>query len=161
MVGAVHAAYTNRFRELDSAINRANDNSECYTKDGVLIDEAIRKGSLRTNTKKIGNGEEPSRDGNVKDDNKRSRTRRAFTTTTNPVRKEYTGSAPRCTNYNIHHHPKMPCRTCTNCNRLGYFAKDCRERPRMVNPLNARNPTATRRACFECGGTDHYKSSMP
>ncbi|GJW14053.1 putative reverse transcriptase domain-containing protein [Tanacetum coccineum] len=113
-------------------------------KDGVLTDEAIRNGSFRKNTKKRGNGREPSRDGNVKDDNKRSRTRSAFATTTNPVRKEYTGSAPRCTNYNIHHHPEMPCHTCINCNRLGHFTKDCRARPKMVNPLNARNPTAAR-----------------
>ncbi|GJW73813.1 putative reverse transcriptase domain-containing protein, partial [Tanacetum coccineum] len=42
----------------------------------------------------------------------------------------------------------MPCRTCINCNRLGHFAKDCRARPRMVNPLNAKNPTAACGACF-------------
>ncbi|GKD98098.1 hypothetical protein Tco_1381995, partial [Tanacetum coccineum] len=36
---------------------------------------------------------------------------------------------------------------------------NCKARPRMVNPLNARNPTAARRACYECGGTDHYKST--
>ncbi|GJV17852.1 hypothetical protein Tco_1363175 [Tanacetum coccineum] len=34
-------------------------------------------------------------------------------------------------------------------------------RPRLVNPLNARNPTAARGACFECGGTDHYKEACP
>ncbi|GJU90212.1 putative reverse transcriptase domain-containing protein [Tanacetum coccineum] len=34
-------------------------------------------------------------------------------------------------------------------------------RPRMVNPLNAKNPTTDRGACYECGGTDHYKSSCP
>nr|GFA63537.1 hypothetical protein [Tanacetum cinerariifolium] len=33
--------------------------------------------------------------------------------------------------------------------------------PRMVNPLNARNPTAAHRACYECGGTAHYKSACP
>ncbi|GKC38176.1 hypothetical protein Tco_1050560 [Tanacetum coccineum] len=102
-------------------------------KAGVLTDEAIRNGSLRKNTEKRGNSREPSKDGNVKDDNKRSRTGRAFATTTNPFRKEYTR----------------------------HFAKDCMARPRMVNPLNARNPTTTREACFECGGTHHYKAACP
>ncbi|GKA26744.1 putative reverse transcriptase domain-containing protein [Tanacetum coccineum] len=34
-------------------------------------------------------------------------------------------------------------------------------RPRVVNPLNSRNLTAARGACFECGGTDHYKAACP
>ncbi|GJW50792.1 hypothetical protein Tco_0092143 [Tanacetum coccineum] len=51
----------------------------------MLTDEAIRNGSLRKNTKKRGNVGEPSKDGNVKGDNKRSRTGKAFATTTNLV----------------------------------------------------------------------------
>nr|GEV62759.1 putative reverse transcriptase domain-containing protein [Tanacetum cinerariifolium] len=39
------------------------------------------------------------------------------------------------------------------------FSRDCRVGPRMVNPLNARNLTAARGACYECGGNDHYKSA--
>nr|GEU43347.1 hypothetical protein [Tanacetum cinerariifolium] len=41
------------------------------------------------------------------------------------------------------------------------IAKDCRVSHRLVNPLNARNPTAACEACFECGGTDHYKAACP
>ncbi|GJX61731.1 putative reverse transcriptase domain-containing protein [Tanacetum coccineum] len=33
--------------------------------------------------------------------------------------------------------------------------------PKMVNPLNARNPTKARGSCYECGGTDHYKETCP
>ncbi|GJT55256.1 putative reverse transcriptase domain-containing protein [Tanacetum coccineum] len=33
--------------------------------------------------------------------------------------------------------------------------------PRMVNPVNARNPIAARGLCFECGSTDHYKAACP
>ncbi|GJZ83275.1 putative reverse transcriptase domain-containing protein [Tanacetum coccineum] len=34
-------------------------------------------------------------------------------------------------------------------------------KPRIVNLVNARNPTTARGVCFEYGGTDHYKASCP
>ncbi|GJT75832.1 hypothetical protein Tco_1042557 [Tanacetum coccineum] len=58
-------------------------------KSGMLTDEAIRNGALKNIYEKRGNNREPSKDGNARDDNKRSRTRRAFSTTTNPARKEF------------------------------------------------------------------------
>ncbi|GJZ24982.1 hypothetical protein Tco_0562441 [Tanacetum coccineum] len=67
-------------------------------KPGMLTIEAIRKGALKKISEKRGNNGEPSRDGNARDDNKRSRMGMAFATTTNPVRKEYTINAPKCTN---------------------------------------------------------------
>ncbi|GKG04892.1 putative reverse transcriptase domain-containing protein, partial [Tanacetum coccineum] len=91
----------------------------------------------------------------------RSWTGRAFATTTNPIRKEYTGNAPKCTNYNYHHQLEVPCRLCTNCNRFGHLTKDCRVGPKVVNPPNAKNPTAACGAYFECGGMDHYKAACP
>ncbi|GJT52892.1 putative reverse transcriptase domain-containing protein [Tanacetum coccineum] len=130
----------------------------------TLIDSIsllVRNGALKRNTNNRGNSGEPSKDGNVRDDNKRSRTGRAFVTITNHVWKEYNGTAPKCPNCNFHHSPEMPCCSCTNYNRLGNFAKDCRAGPRMVNPLNSRNPNAARGACFECSGTDHYKATCP
>ncbi|GKF17564.1 hypothetical protein Tco_0062482, partial [Tanacetum coccineum] len=58
-------------------------------KAGTLTDEAVRNGSLKKNPKKRGNGGEPNRDRNAKDENKRIRTGNPFATTTNPVRREY------------------------------------------------------------------------
>ncbi|GJS67825.1 putative reverse transcriptase domain-containing protein [Tanacetum coccineum] len=55
----------------------------------------------------------------------------------------------------------MPCRACFNYGCPGHMAKDCRVAPRMANQVNARNPTATRGACFECGGTNHFKATCP
>ncbi|GKC14337.1 putative reverse transcriptase domain-containing protein, partial [Tanacetum coccineum] len=119
-----------RFHELAS--NGANDHSKgCMQIFGTLTDEAIRNGSLKKNPKKRGNGGEPSKDRNGRDDNKRTRTGNAFATTTNHVRRENTG----------------------------HFAKDCRVVPRSVNPINARNPTA--KTCYECGSTDHFKATRP
>nr|GEU61587.1 reverse transcriptase domain-containing protein [Tanacetum cinerariifolium] len=51
-------------------------------KNRMLTNETIRNGALKKITKKRWNNGEPSRDGNVSDDNKRSRTGRAFATIT-------------------------------------------------------------------------------
>ncbi|GJW68728.1 putative reverse transcriptase domain-containing protein [Tanacetum coccineum] len=108
---------------------------------------------------KRGNGGEPCKDKNVRDDNKRTKTGNDFASTANPVRGGYTGTTPKCTTCNYHHSPEIPCRTCFNCNRPGHFAKDCRVVPRNVNPINARNPVA--RTCYECGSTNHIKAACP
>ncbi|GJS26274.1 reverse transcriptase domain-containing protein [Tanacetum coccineum] len=187
MVEAGHVVYTDRFHELarlvPHLVTPKNKRIERYIHGlallirvmvaatepttiqsvvlnaGMLTDEAIRNGALKKISEKRGNNRESSRDGNARDDNKRSRTGRAFATTTNPVRKEYTGNAPKCTNCN--HQPELPYRLCTNCNRFGHLAKDYRVRPRVVNSPNARNLTAARGVCFECGGMDHYKAACP
>ncbi|GKE60069.1 putative reverse transcriptase domain-containing protein, partial [Tanacetum coccineum] len=121
---------------------------------GTLTDEALRNGSIKKNHKKKGNGGEPSKDRNVRDDNKRTRTGNAFATTSNPVRRENTGMVPKCTTCNTYHRPKVPCRTCFNCNLPYHFAKDFRVVPRNVNPMNARNPAAALGACYECGSIE-------
>ncbi|GKA44101.1 reverse transcriptase domain-containing protein [Tanacetum coccineum] len=187
MVGAGHATYTDRFHELarlvPHLVTSENKRIERYIcslapqiramvaatkpttiqsvvlKAGMLTDEAIRIGALKKVTKKRGNNRQPSRDRNARNDNKRSRTRRKFAIITNPVRNEYTGTTPKCINCNYHHQPEVPCRLCTNCNRFRHIAKDCRMGPMIVNPLNARNPTAARGACYEYGSTDHYKEA--
>ncbi|GJX80072.1 putative reverse transcriptase domain-containing protein [Tanacetum coccineum] len=160
MVGAGHAAYTDRFHELarlvPHLVTPESKRIERYVYGlapqirgmvaatepktiqkavqiaGTLTDEALRNGSIKKNPEKRGNGGEPSKDRNVRDDNKRTRTGNAFATTANPVRGGYTGTAPKCTTCNYHHLPKTPCRACFNCNRLGHFAKDCRAVPRNV-----------------------------
>nr|GEY06886.1 hypothetical protein [Tanacetum cinerariifolium] len=94
-----------------------------------------------------------------RDDNKRTRTGNVFATTVNHVRRENTGSWPKCTTYNSYHALKGPCRICFNCNRSGHLAKDCRGMPRNVNHVNARNPPV--RACYECSSIDHVRSACP
>nr|GEV34861.1 putative reverse transcriptase domain-containing protein [Tanacetum cinerariifolium] len=84
---------------------------------GTLTDEALRNGSIKKNHEKRENEGEPSKDRNGRDDYKRTRTRNTFATTANPVRREYTGTTPKCTACNYHHSPETPYRTCFNCNR--------------------------------------------
>ncbi|GKB15984.1 hypothetical protein Tco_0849907 [Tanacetum coccineum] len=83
MVGAGHAAYTDRFHELARLV--------LHLIFGALTDEAVRNGSI-TNVKKRGNVGEPSKDNNARDDNKRTRTGNAFSTTANPVGRENMGA---------------------------------------------------------------------
>ncbi|GJV22785.1 putative reverse transcriptase domain-containing protein [Tanacetum coccineum] len=126
----------------------------------ALIDEAVRNRSI-TKVEKRGNVGEPSKDKNGRDDNKRTRTGNAFATTANPVGRENTGSWPKCTTCNFYHAPRGPCRTCFNYNCPGYFDKVCRVVPRNVNPVNVRNPSPTRGACYEYGSTDHLTPACP
>ncbi|GJX95015.1 putative reverse transcriptase domain-containing protein [Tanacetum coccineum] len=139
MVGAVHAAYTDRFHELarlvPHLVTPEGKRIERYVYGlapqiqgmvvatdpktiqkavqivDTLTDESLRNRSIKKRHEKRGNRGEPSKDRNVRDDNKRTRTGNAYTTTTNPVRRENTGTVPR--------------------------------------------------ACFECGSTDHIKSAYP
>ncbi|GKC35609.1 reverse transcriptase domain-containing protein [Tanacetum coccineum] len=138
MVGAGHAAYTDRFHEL-----------------ARLVPHLVTSENKRIERVK------PSKDRNRRDNNKGTRTVNAFATTINPVRRENTGTTPMCTTCNFYHPPEVPCRTCFNCNRPRHLAKDCRVVPRNVNPVNARNLTAAHGACFKCKGTNHYKSACP
>ncbi|GJS39234.1 putative reverse transcriptase domain-containing protein [Tanacetum coccineum] len=186
MVGAGHAAYTDRFHELarlvPHLVTPESRMIERYVYGlapqicgmvgatepktiqksvqifGALTDEAVRNGSIKKVEKRENMGE-PSKDKNGRDDNKRTRTGNAFATTVNPVGRENTGTWPKCTTCNSYHAPEGPCHTFFNCNRLGHLAKDYRGMSRNVNPANARNPTV--RACYECGSTDHVRSACP
>ncbi|GJS79758.1 putative reverse transcriptase domain-containing protein [Tanacetum coccineum] len=131
--------------------------------DDLMIKEMGANGNLlpamlAQKVEKRGNVGEPSKDENGRDDNKRTRIGNAFATTANPVGRENMGTWPKCT-CNSYHAPGGPCRTCLNCNRPGHLAKDYRGVPRNVNPVNPRNLTV--KACYECGSTDHVRSTCP
>ncbi|GKB62207.1 putative reverse transcriptase domain-containing protein, partial [Tanacetum coccineum] len=186
MVGAGHAAYTDRFHDLARlvphlvtlesrmierfvyglplqilgmvAATEPKTMQKAVQISGALTDEAVRNGSIKKVEKK-GNVGEPSKDRSGRDDNKRTRIGNVFATTINPVGRENTGTWLKCTTCNSYHAPGGPCRTCFNCNHPGYLAKDCRGVPRNVNPVYARNLIV--RACYECGSTDHVRSACP
>ncbi|GKC31660.1 putative reverse transcriptase domain-containing protein [Tanacetum coccineum] len=156
MVGAGHAAYTDRFHELARlvphlvtpesrmieryvyglasqirgmvAATEPKTIQKAVQISSILTDEAVRNRSIKK-VEKRGNVGEPSKDKNGRDDNNRTRTGNAFATT--------------------------PCRK----REYGYLAQDCRGVPRNANLVNARNPTV--RACYECGSTDHVRSTCP
>ncbi|GKE99294.1 hypothetical protein Tco_0022645, partial [Tanacetum coccineum] len=87
MVGAGHAAYTDRFHELARLVP--------HLISGALTDEAVRNGSIKKVEKRRNVGE-PSKDKNGKDDNKRTRTGKYFCYYCKPCRKrEYGSACPR------------------------------------------------------------------
>ncbi|GKC43537.1 putative reverse transcriptase domain-containing protein [Tanacetum coccineum] len=154
MVGASHAAYTDRFHKLARlvphlvtpesrkieryvyglaphihgmvAATEPKTMQKVVQISGALTDEAVRNGSIKK-VEKRGNMREPSKDKNGRDDNKRTKTGNAFATTANPVRRENTNAWPKGV-------------------------------PRNVNPINARNPTV--RACYEYGSTKHGRGNQ-
>ncbi|GJW22115.1 reverse transcriptase domain-containing protein [Tanacetum coccineum] len=120
MVGAGHAAYTDRFHELARlvphlvtpksrmieryvyslalqirgivAAMEPKTMQKAIQISGALTDEAVRNGSIKK-VEKRGNMGEPSKDKNGRDDNKRTRTGNVFATTVNPVGRENTVDA--------------------------------------------------------------------
>ncbi|GJX13547.1 putative reverse transcriptase domain-containing protein [Tanacetum coccineum] len=147
MVGAGHAAYTDRFHELARLV------PHLVTPESRKIERNVEKRENVRNLAKDKNGRGMiirfTRNGN------------AFATTANSVRRENTSVWPKCTTCNFFHAPGGPCRSCFNCNRPGHLARDCRVVPNNVNPVNVRNPTSTRGACHECGSTDHFRPACP
>ncbi|GKA85959.1 hypothetical protein Tco_0807613 [Tanacetum coccineum] len=104
MVGAGHAAYTNRFHKLASLV------PHLVTPESRMIERYVYGLALqirgmvaatepktiqKAKVKERGNVEEPSKDKNGRDDNKRTRTGNAFATTANPVGRENTGTWPK------------------------------------------------------------------
>ncbi|GJY10695.1 putative reverse transcriptase domain-containing protein [Tanacetum coccineum] len=93
MVEAGHAAYIDRFHELvrlvPHLVTPKDKRIERYVY-GLAPQIQGIYGSIKKNPEKRGNRGEPSKDRNVRDDNKRTRTGNAFATTTNPVGRENT-----------------------------------------------------------------------
>ncbi|GJU86768.1 putative reverse transcriptase domain-containing protein [Tanacetum coccineum] len=124
MVGAGHAAYTDRFHELARLVPHlvtpesrmikryvyglapqirgmvATTEPKTIQKAvqifGALTDDAVRNGSIKK-VEKRGNVGEPSKDRSGRDDNKRTRTVNAFATTVNPVEERIPGYLPKRT----------------------------------------------------------------
>ncbi|GJU14384.1 zinc finger, CCHC-type, retrotransposon gag domain protein [Tanacetum coccineum] len=130
MVGAGHAAYTDRFHELARLVpHLVTPESRKIDKyiSGALTDEAVRNGSIKK-VEKRGNLGEPSKDNNGRDDNKRTRTGNAFATTTKP---DYRG-VPRSVNHvNARN---LTVRTCYECSSTDHVRSACPRLNRAQGP---------------------------
>nr|GEX30919.1 putative reverse transcriptase domain-containing protein [Tanacetum cinerariifolium] len=93
---------------------------------GALPDEAVRNGSIKK-VEKRGNMEEPSKDKNGRDDNKRTRTRNAFATIANLVGRENTNSWPKDVPRNVNpvNAKNLTVRACYKCGSTDHVRPAC------------------------------------
>ncbi|GJT68272.1 putative reverse transcriptase domain-containing protein [Tanacetum coccineum] len=161
MVGANHAAYTDRFHELSKMVSHlVTPESSRIKWVGILTDEAASCGTLTKGNKKRKGMEETSKPGGSWKDNKNAKAGIGFMTTT-PPRNEFVGPYPKCAKCYSYHPENGPCRLGYNCQKLGYFAKDCRAPFKQVTPVNAVRMGYNQRVCYECGSPDHLRNTCP
>ncbi|MFS7918465.1 putative transcription factor interactor and regulator CCHC(Zn) family [Helianthus anomalus] len=92
------------------------------------------------------------------------------------VKKQYTGSHPRCATCNFHHPANSACRLCTNYNRYSHTTQYCRQAnptqqaqqaptqtalPAPPTPLQNPRHINVVRACYKCGYTTHLRNQCP
>ncbi|GKB90759.1 putative reverse transcriptase domain-containing protein [Tanacetum coccineum] len=188
MVGANHAAYTDRFHELSKLVPhlvtpessrikryiaglapeirgmlRATQLTTIQTailRARILTDEAVSCGTLTKGSDKRKGVDEPSKTGGFWKDNKKAKTGTGFVATT-PARNEAGNSNPKCNKCFTHHPVNGFCRLCFNCQKPGHFVRDCRAPVRQVAPVNAVRMNNNPRVCHECGSPDHFRNTCP
>ncbi|GKF63137.1 reverse transcriptase domain-containing protein, partial [Tanacetum coccineum] len=187
-VRANHADYTNQFHELakpvphlvtpeSSRINRyiaglapaiwvmlrATQPTTIHSailRAGILTDEAVSYGTLMKGNEERKEVEETSKPGGLWKDNKKAKVGIGFVVTA-PPRNEFMGPYPECAKCYSYHLENRPCRLCYNCQKLSYFAKDCRELFKQLAPVNAVRMGYNQRVCYECGSPDHLCNTCP
>nr|GEZ86712.1 reverse transcriptase domain-containing protein [Tanacetum cinerariifolium] len=92
--------------------------------------------------------------------NKRQNTGWVYTATSGE-KKQYGGSKPLCAKCNYHH--DGPCAPkCHNCNKVGHFARDCKNTTNTNNANNQRGAGLGQKpTCYECGIQGHFKRECP
>ncbi|GJV38036.1 putative reverse transcriptase domain-containing protein [Tanacetum coccineum] len=77
-------------------------------------------------------------------------------------RKPYGGSLPKCNKCHLHHNG--PCnQRCHKCNKIGHFARDCRNtgNANVANTQKGNGATPKGNGCFECGASGHFRRDCP
>ncbi|GJY01114.1 putative reverse transcriptase domain-containing protein [Tanacetum coccineum] len=189
MVGANHAAYTDRFHELaklvphlvtpeSSRIKRyiaglapeirgmlratqPTTIQNAILRAGILTDEAISCGTLTKGSDKRKGVEESSKTGGSWKDNKKAKMGTGFVATA-PPRNEIASSSSKCGKCYTFHPENRPCNVCFNCQKPSHFSRDCRHGLGIVaSRLNDVSLSNNSRVCYECDSPDHFRNTCP
>ncbi|GJR10758.1 putative ribonuclease H-like domain-containing protein [Tanacetum coccineum] len=184
MVGANHAAYTDRFHELaklvphlvtpESArikryvvrlaleirgmlkVTQPTTIQDAILRASILTNEAISCGTLSKCNEKRKAVEETSKYRGLLRDKKKAKMGAGFMATA-PPKNEFVNQYPKCTKCYTYHPKDGVCKLCFNCQRPGHFAKGFRAPFKRATPMNAVRMGHNRKACYECGSPDHLQ----
>ncbi|GJV56622.1 putative reverse transcriptase domain-containing protein [Tanacetum coccineum] len=141
-----------RPKTLDETIELAND----------LMDQKLRTYAERqSDNKRKADDSSRNNHGHQQQPFKRQNVAKVYNMGTGE-RNPYGGSLPKCTK--CHHHHNGPCtQRCHKCNKIGHFARDCRNtgNTNAVNTQKSNGAAPKGNGCFECGAPGHFKRDCP
>ncbi|GJU99102.1 putative reverse transcriptase domain-containing protein [Tanacetum coccineum] len=141
-----------RPKTLDETIELAND----------LMDQKLRTYAERqSDNKRKADDSSRNNHGHQQQPFKRQNVAKAYNMGTGE-RKPYGGSLPKCTKCHLHHNG--PCtQRCHKCNKIGHFARDCRNtgNTNVANTQKGNGAAPKGNGCFECGAPGHFKRDCP
>ncbi|GJS69461.1 putative reverse transcriptase domain-containing protein [Tanacetum coccineum] len=120
-----------------------------------LMDKKINTGLNAQLTQKESLMNNPARNNQNQQPNKRQNTGRSYAAG-NGDRRPYEWPRPLCSKCNYHHYG--PCAPkCHKCNRIGHLSRDCGIPPKF----NTKGLIRGADVCFECGAQGHFKRDCP
>ncbi|GJS63232.1 putative reverse transcriptase domain-containing protein [Tanacetum coccineum] len=138
-------------KTLDETIELAND----------LMDQKLRTYAERFDNKRKADDSSRNNHGHQQQPFKKQNVAKVYNMGTGE-KKPYGGNLPKYTKCNFHHNG--PCtQKCYKCNKVGYFARDCRStsNTNVSNAQRGNGAAPKGNGCFGCGASGHFKRDCP